>query len=595
MTRTRLIVSLAAIAAGLLSAGTLVAAWFPLTAPPVPEPQASRVTTLPVSISAPASAKAPAGLRQALPMPQREPLQVDGSVMESRLLRRVGPVYPEIAKQARLEGVVRLHVLVNEQGEVSSVKIIGGGYPPLQPAAVAAVRQWRYSPTYLHGEPVQVSTTVNVTFKLKAEAEAAAPAAPPAGYAGQVPRREPLRVGGNVQDSKLIRRVDPVYPEVARRARVETTVILEAQVNEQGEVANIRVVRGHPLLDQAAIDAVKQWRYSQTLLNGEAVPVITTVSVPFKLSGGTAFVAPAAQPPVAYAGQLPRREPLRVGGNVQDSKLIHRVDPEYPEVARRARVETTVILEVLVNEQGEVANIRVIRGHPLLNQAATDAVKQWRYSPTLLNGEAVPVIATQTVVFKLGRSASEVRIIIDQDGSLKDLEGNPITQAMVKDRQVAVQIPPGSPVTFAAVNQTLRYLQEQGIQDLRLLATAYRYTGGRLFYVVAGISNSPFPQPPPKLTSQIPDVQPAQLGIDLESLAAMVKGSGLFPGNPGSNISTSYIVCVTETGQIVAIDGGLPQLPEIAAALRQAPVIAPGRRGNEPVPTAVMVNLTIRW
>ena len=61
---------------------------------------------------------------------------------------------------------------------------------------------------------------------------------------------------------------------------------------------------------------------------------------------------------------------MRVGGNVQDSKLIHRVDPEYPEVARRARVEAMVILEVLVNEQGEVANIRVVRGHPLLEQAA---------------------------------------------------------------------------------------------------------------------------------------------------------------------------------------------------------------------------------
>ena len=97
------------------------------------------------------------------------------------------------------------------------------------------------------------------------------------------------------------------------------------------------------------------------------------------------------------------------------------------------------------------------------------------------------MIATQTVVFKLGGSASEIRIIIDQDGSLKDLAGNPITQAMLKDRRAAVQIPPGSPVTFAVINQTLRYLQEQGIQDLRLIATAYRYTGGRLFYAVGGI------------------------------------------------------------------------------------------------------------
>jgi TonB family protein len=686
MSKFRVTVSLATIAACLLAAGTLAAVWFPLTAP------AAQL---------------------------REPLQVDGSVMRSKLLRRVEPVYPETARRARLEGVVRLQVLVNELGEVSSVKIIGGGYPPLQPAAAEAVRQWRYSPTYLNGEPVPVLTTVNVTFSLTAEAGAVAPPPPPPADPNQAFRRDPIRVGGPVQEGKLIRRVDPVYPELAKQARLESVVILEVQVNEQGEVTNIRVIRGHPLLDQAAIeavkqwryhqtllngvavpvittvsvtfklgggsvfvapaeqpqpaatgrvarreplriggnvqdgklirrvdpeypelarraridatvmlevlvneqgkvasvrvirghpalnqaatDAVKQWRYSQTLLNGEAVPVITTVSVSFKTGGGSAFVAPTEQPQQATAGQTTGREPLRVGGNVQDSKLIHRVDPEYPELARRARIEAMVMLEVLVNEQGEVANIRVIRGHPLLVQAAIDAVKQWRYSPTYLNGEAVPVIATQTVIFKLGGSGSEIRIIIDQDGSLKDLGGNPITGEAIREKQIVLQVPPESQASFAQINQTLRYFQEQGVQNVRLVATAYRFTAGRLFYAVAGPSNSPFPPPPAPggYTRQIPDsgtsVQPAQLGIDLESLAAMAKSSGQALGNPGTTTTLGYTVYVTETGQIVAVDGGLPQLPEITAALRRAPVIAAGRRGNEPVPTAVGVTLSVRW
>ena len=97
------------------------------------------------------------------------------------------------------------------------------------------------------------------------------------------------------------------------------------------------------------------------------------------------------------------REPLRVGGNVQESKLISRVDPVYPDMALRARIEALVMLEVTVNETGEVDKIRIIRGHPMLDQAAIDAVKQWRYAPTLLNGEPVPVVATATVVFKLGK------------------------------------------------------------------------------------------------------------------------------------------------------------------------------------------------
>ena len=408
-----------------------------------------------------------------------------------------------------------------------------------------------------------------------------------------MPAATPLRVGGPVQNSKLIRRVDPVYPEVAKQARIEATVILEVLVDEQGEVANVRVVRGHPALDQAAMDAVKQWRYSQTLLNGEAVPVITTVTVTFKLGGGTTFVAPADRPQPATAGQTAGREPLRVGGNVQESKVIRRVDPVYPELAKQARIEATVILEVLVNEQGEVANIRVLRSHPLLEQAAIDAVKQWRYSPTLLNGEAVPVIATQTVVFRLGSTSSEVRIIIDKDGSLKDLAGNPITREGLGNKRIVLQIPPDSQASFAQINQTLYNLQEQGIQDLRLAATGYRFTGGRLFYVVAGPSNSPFPTPAGARAGT--GVQPAQLGIDLESLAAMAKSSGQALGKPGTTTTLGYTVYVTETGQIAAVEGGLPQLPEITAALRQAPVIAAGRRGTEPVPTAVTLSLSIRW
>lgn len=90
-----------------------------------------------------------------------------------------------------------------------------------------------------------------------------------------------------------------------------------------------------------------------------------------------------------------------MGGSVQEAKLIRKVEPEYPELAKRARVQGVVILQVLVDEQGNVADVKIIRGHPLLNQAAVEAVKQWKYSPTLLNGEPVPVVATVTVNFVL--------------------------------------------------------------------------------------------------------------------------------------------------------------------------------------------------
>ena len=77
------------------------------------------------------------------------------------------------------------------------------------------------------------------------------------------------------------------------------------------------------------------------------------------------------------------------------------MDPVYPELAKRARVSGIVLLRATVDELGLVTRVQLIRGHPLLNQSAVDALRQWKYSPTLLNGEPVPVLATVTVNFVL--------------------------------------------------------------------------------------------------------------------------------------------------------------------------------------------------
>ena len=121
--------------------------------------------------------------------------------------------------------------------------------------------------------------------------------------------------------------------------------------------------------------------------------------VPGGVVGGVLGGIPAPAPPPPPPVQ--KKEPIRVGGNVQASKLVNRVEPVYPELAKRARVQGTVVLQVLVDEQGSVADIKVISGHQLLRDAASGAVRQWKYSPTLLNGEPVKVIATVTVLFVL--------------------------------------------------------------------------------------------------------------------------------------------------------------------------------------------------
>jgi len=114
------------------------------------------------------------------------------------------------------------------------------------------------------------------------------------------------------------------------------------------------------------------------------------------LIAGTPTAAPPPPPPPPK-----RRDAIKVGGNVMESRLIRKIEPTYPELAKRARVQGRVILVVNVDEEGNVSDIKVSSGHPLLNDAAINAVKQWKYSPTLLNGEPVPVIATVTVIFNL--------------------------------------------------------------------------------------------------------------------------------------------------------------------------------------------------
>ncbi len=95
-----------------------------------------------------------------------------------------------------------------------------------------------------------------------------------------------IRVSAGVTSGLLIRKVNPVYPPLARQARISGTVILRAVISKDGSIENLQLVSGHPMLAPAAIDAVKQWKYKPYLLNGEPVEVDTEVQVNFTLAGG---------------------------------------------------------------------------------------------------------------------------------------------------------------------------------------------------------------------------------------------------------------------------------------------------------------------
>ena len=105
-------------------------------------------------------------------------------------------------------------------------------------------------------------------------------------------------------------------------------------------------------------------------------------------------------PPPPPAPIVPQA-PVRPGGDIRIPRKIHHVAPVYPAIAQQARVDGTVIIEATIGNDGRVKDARILRSKLLLDQAAIDAVIQWRFTPTLLNGVPVPVLMTVTVTFTL--------------------------------------------------------------------------------------------------------------------------------------------------------------------------------------------------
>ncbi len=178
--------------------------------------------------------------------------------------------------------------------------------PPPPPAEVHIVKQVQTD--IVNG---QLRTPTKIPKKVEMIKEEEAPPPMTAGVVGGVPGGVPggsmngvmggiignpalipkvavqrIRVSSGVTQGMVIRRVEPVYPPIAKTARVQGTVILQAVIGKDGTIQNLHVVSGHPLLQGAAMDAVKQWRYKPYILNGDPVEVDTQVEVHFTLAGG---------------------------------------------------------------------------------------------------------------------------------------------------------------------------------------------------------------------------------------------------------------------------------------------------------------------
>jgi protein TonB len=185
--------------------------------------------------------------------------------------------------------------------------------PPPPPPAAAPVKVVKQIQTDIVNGELRTPTKIPQKVQMIKEEEAPAPVMSSSGVVGGVPGGIPggqmggviggiisstpvavpkvatpqrVRVSAGVTSGLKVKDVKPVYPPLARQARIQGTVLLRAQIGKDGSIQNLQLVSGHPMLVQAALDAVKQWKYKPYLLNGEPVEVDTEVQVNFTLSGG---------------------------------------------------------------------------------------------------------------------------------------------------------------------------------------------------------------------------------------------------------------------------------------------------------------------
>ena len=184
--------------------------------------------------------------------------------------------------------------------------------PPPPPPAAAPIKVVKQIQTDIINGQLRTPTKIPEKVQMIKEEEAPPPVSTMAGVVGGVPGAaggqmggviggiinstpiavpkvatpQRVRVSQGVTQGLLLRKIQPAYPPLARQARIQGSVLLQAEISKDGSIQNLRLISGHPMLAPAAIEAVKQWKYKPYILNGEPVEVETQITVNFTLAGG---------------------------------------------------------------------------------------------------------------------------------------------------------------------------------------------------------------------------------------------------------------------------------------------------------------------
>jgi TonB family protein len=303
----------------------------------------------------------------------------------ARLMHRNPVYYPHGAKST---GMVLLEASVSSSGEVTDVRVLSGP-EDLRKGAIQNVLQWHYSTTGGLPPTVRVAIQFNQAPAQQGIAKGSLVQKAPVELGritaidiSNLPEDAALqvrdRIGVHVGDSLMSNDI-PRISAIARE--IDDHIVVGFQTNSRTDgPAQVRLRIGPPI--SGVVGGVS---------GGVVGGVIsgTVGGVP-----GTPTMSPVPDDGV---------QRVRVGAGVQASNLVNKVVPLYPPLAKQARIEGVVQFNVIIARDGTVSNLTLISGHPLLVAAATDAVKQWVYKPTLLNGQPVEVITNIDVNFTLSQ------------------------------------------------------------------------------------------------------------------------------------------------------------------------------------------------
>ncbi len=317
------------------------------------------------------------------------PIDADGNEVEfpeffeveakPELLQSVKFVYPPRV-------TVRLELKVNVDGSVSYVKVLKGP-EEFHQAAIDVISQYRFKPGTLNGKVVPARMPQSIIFRLPKQQTT-----PPA--SGDADSSKVLEFFMVEVKPKVLHSVKPVHPEEAIRDSLEGKVFLKFRVNVDGSVSDVKVLKGKEIFHKAAIDAISQYRFKPAEHNGKPVSVWMIQRINFQL--------PKQQTTPPASGDADSSKVLEFFMVEVRPKLMHAVEPiPHPEEAIRDSLEGKVFVNFIVNVDGSVSDVRVLRGLGVFHQAAIDAISQFRYIPAEHNGKPVAVWMTQPINFQL--------------------------------------------------------------------------------------------------------------------------------------------------------------------------------------------------